>query len=515
MSKRKYIYVLLSVFTIFLPAILHAEPYEGFTLFGSNNSRNNYLVDMSNTVVHSWASTVSGNYSYYLLEDGSLLRTAMSGNSFNGGGAQGAVEKLDWDGVRTWFYTYSNTSHRSHHDIEPMPNGNVLMIAWELKSSSQAVAAGLSRSAAIWPDHIIEVQPTGATTGDIVWEWHAWDHLVQDYNASRSNYGVVNDHPELLDINTYTGTGGGGGDWMHVNAVSYNPDLDQIVFSSHNLNEIYIIDHSTTTAEAASHSGGRWGKGGDFLYRWGNPANYDETGTRVFDVVHCAWWVPAGLPGAGHLLAFNNRQTARASMIVELVLPVDSLGYYLRDSSTAYGPASPVWSYSGTGFYSQHLGGNQRLPNGNTIISESTSGFLFEVDSTGQTVWSYNRGGEIVRVLRYGMSDSAVSRLVPSSAKETTSIPVSVALTQNYPNPFNASTKLGVNLNATTRVKLAIYNTLGEQVALVVNGKLVAGEHEFEWRAVDRNGRLLQSGVYLSVLEAGSYKQTKKMVLVK
>jgi hypothetical protein len=320
------------------------------------------------------------------------------------------VQKVAWNGTVLWQWTYSTSTYRSHHDIEPMPNGNVLLIAWEVKTPAQCTAAGLNHSATLWPDHIIEVQPVGSTGGNIVWRWHAWDHLIQDYDSTKANYGVVRDHPELLDIN-YRST---SGDWMHLNGISYNPELDQIVLSSHFLNEIYVIDHSTTIQEAAGHTGGRWGRGGDFLYRWGNPAAYRAPGQQVFNVVHAATWIPDSLPGGGHLMAFNNREGTGASMIVEIVPPVDSAGNYIWVPGTAYGPASPIWSYSATGFYSNHLGGVQRLPNGNTLIAQSTSGRLFEVSSTGAVVWNYQPGGQIVRALRYAPTYPGLQGLFPA-----------------------------------------------------------------------------------------------------
>lgn len=377
---------------------LFAQAYQGYTLFSPNNSRYTYLVDMNNQIVHQWSHTKTGGYSCYLLEDGSLMRSAVASSSqLNGGGATGVVQKIAWNGAVLWEYTYATSTYRSHHDIEPLPNGNVLLIAWETKTAAQCVAAGLNHSASLWPDHIIEVQPVGTNGGNIVWKWHFWDHLIQDYDASKANYGVVAQHPELLDINI----GSTQGDWMHVNGISHNPELDQIVFSSHNLDEVYVIDHGTTIAEAASHSGGRWGKGGDILYRWGKPSNYDAPGSQIFNVVHSAFWVSHGNPGSDHILAFNNREGQGTSMVVELNPEKDAAGNYIRTPGTAFGPVAPYWSYTATGFYSNHLGGCQRLPNGNTIIAESTSGYLFEVDSLGQTVWSYNRGGEIVRALRY------------------------------------------------------------------------------------------------------------------
>lgn len=408
--KRNQIGAFILILFLFAPEIF-SQAYPGFTLFAPFSSRYTYLIDLNNTVVRSWYHSKSGGYSCYLLPDGSVIRTASSSSSsLNGGGAQGVVQRYSWEGNLIWEYTYSTTSVRAHHDIEVMPNGNVLIIAWELKTSSQAVQAGLNHSSTIWPDHIIEVQPVGTNGGNIVWKWHTWDHLIQDYDPSKSNYGVVANHPELFDINVESA---GSGDWLHINGISYNPVLDQIVFSSHELDEFYVIDHSTTTEQAAGHTGGNSGKGGDILYRWGRPANYRAPGAQVFNVVHYANWIQQGLPGAGNIMAFNNREGTNSSMIVEIKPPMDTSGQYIFVQGTAYGPSSPAWSYSAPGFYANHLGSCQRLPNGNTMIVESTTGYLFEVDSLGNEVWFYNRGGQVVRGLRYGLEYPGVSALVP------------------------------------------------------------------------------------------------------
>jgi len=70
----------------------------------------------------------------------------------------------------------------------------------------------------VYPDHIIEVEPTGQSSGNIVWEWHVWDHLIQEYNPAKENYGIVADHPELIDINF----GGKLADFNHINSIDYN-----------------------------------------------------------------------------------------------------------------------------------------------------------------------------------------------------------------------------------------------------------------------------------------------------
>lgn len=397
MRRNNIYFALLIIFSAC--AALQAQPYPGYTLFGQFNSRNTYLMNLNNSIIKTWTHSKTGGYTAYLLKDGSVIRTSVSsGSSINGGGAQGVLQRYDWNGNLIWEYTYSSNSYRQHHDIEPMPNGNVLIIAWEVKTAAQAIAAGYSGNRTLWPEHILEIQPVGTNGGNIVWKWHFWDHMIQDYDASKANYGNPAQHPELLDINAGTPST----DWIHLNGISYNPELDQIVVSSHYLHEVYVIDHSTTTAEAAGHIGGRWGKGGDILYRWGNPANYRAAGTQVFKVVHNAYWIPKGLRGEGNIMAFNNRENLGNSIVTEITAPVDSAGHYIYTPGTAYGPANPTWSYTAPGFYSNHLGSNQRLPNGNTLMVESTTGFFTEADSLGNSVWTYNRGSEVVRALRYG-----------------------------------------------------------------------------------------------------------------
>lgn len=387
-------------------------PYVGYNLYAPLNSTTVDLMDNYGNIVHTWDTGYHPGLSVYLLADGELLHTANAGNtSFVAGGAGGIVQLLDWDGNVTWQYQYSDTTHLQHHDLAMMPNGDILMIAWEYKSASEAVAAGrdpsLLSDGALWPDSVIEVKPSGSSGGTIVWQWHVWDHLIQDYDPSKANYGVVADHPELINLNYALN---GGADWTHINAIDYDADRDQILLSVHNFSEIWVIDHSTTTAEAAGHSGGNSGKGGDLLYRWGNPQVYDagtSADQQLFEQ-HDAHWIASGLPGAGDILIFNNgtgRPGGNYSSIDEIVAPLNSDGSYTLSTGSAYGPAAPVWSYTAptpTDLYASNLSSAQRLPNGNTLICNGPDSSFLEVDSSGNNVWNYDVGaGSIFRVERY------------------------------------------------------------------------------------------------------------------
>jgi hypothetical protein len=309
---------------------------------------------------------------------------------------------LTWDGQVLWDFELFSPDALPHHDIEVLPSGNVLMIVWENLPGQEAIDAGRDPAlvgATFAPDRIVEIEPTGPMSGTIVWEWHAWDHLIQDFDSGAPGFGVVADHPERIDLNYPPENPGASGDWLHTNAIDCNSELDQIAISVLQFDEIWIIDHSTTTQEAAGSSGGNSGKGGDLLYRWGNPRAYD-TGTvadqQLFGM-HDVTWIEPGLPGAGNLLLFNNgedRPGGPFSSVDELVPPVDAQGQYTLVPGSAYGPADPLWTYSDpVVFYSSIMSGAQRLASGNTLICEATAGRLFEVTAVGDVVWDYTDPG--------------------------------------------------------------------------------------------------------------------------
>ena len=224
------------------------------------------------------------------------------------------------------------------------------------------------------------------------------------------NYGVVTDHPELIDLNYSTGGRPGNADWNHINSIDYNEELDQILLSVRGNSEIWVIDHSTITAQAAGHTGGNSGRGGDLLYRWGNPQAYDagNGADQQLFVQHDAQWIPSGYPGEGNILVFNNgtgRPDGNYSSVDEIIPPLDGSGNYTLGAGSAYRPVGPIWAYvadTPAHFYAERISGAQRLPSGNTLICDGPSGLFFEVTPEGETVWGYDYDGEVFRVTRYG-----------------------------------------------------------------------------------------------------------------
>jgi hypothetical protein len=371
--------------------------YGGYTLLAPTMANTVYLINMFGHVINTWPGKYLPGQVVYLLENGQLLRTGNGINlNFASGGQGGIVQLQDWDGTVTWSFTESDSEKCLHHDVHMMPNGNILVIGWEKKTQAESVAAGRDPTTIVngqmWSDYYLELTPVGTSDADVVWEWHMWDHLIQDYDSSQANYGVVGDHPELIDINNGAQN---AQDWMHTNSIDYNAAYDQVLVSVRNISEIWILDHSTTTAEAASHSGGARGRGGDLLYRWGNPSAYrQDAAPRDFYGQHDGQWIADGLPGAGHMLAYNNgvgRPEGKYSTIDEFAPAVNADGSYPAPDPV-YGPADLTWSFTDTpptAMFSNDMSGAQRLADGNTLICIGDSGVFLEVTAAGKIVWQY------------------------------------------------------------------------------------------------------------------------------
>ncbi|GAC1422979.1 MAG: aryl-sulfate sulfotransferase [Flavisolibacter sp.] len=484
MPKKKFISKDRNMFGHYIPRGLTKNSEglsDGYIMFPVTNSASVYLINRKGEVVHEW----KGNYGVlgaYLNRDGSLYQNAIDPDFpvFAGGGETGRLQKISWDSKILWDFEYANEESHAHHDLTIMPNGHILAIAWEAKTAEQVLAAGRKPSlipkAGLWPDKIIEIEPQGERGGKIVWQWHIWDHLIQNYDSKKANYGNPAEHPELLDFNVgdtlpkpisrdsleiLKAQGKAwrnqtpenrGSDVYHFNAIKYNADLDQILFSSPHLSEIFIIDHSATTQEAASHQGGKMGKGGDFIYRWGNPKNYhrgDTTDQKLFGQ-HNVQWIEKGKPGAGHLLVFNNdihyRDSMNYSAIFEIVPPMDAKGNYLLTNSKTFGPEKPVWTYvapDSVSFYSSFISGAHRMENGNTFINEGAKGRFFEVTKEGKLVWEYLNPyrGEI----RKPNGDPIVFMPMTYSEFRATFIPAShPALVNRKLEPLNPQPKIFV-----------------------------------------------------------------------
>ena len=378
-----------------LTVVAHAQVSPGFRMIGPHGTSDTYLLDTTGAVVHTYPSGFTPGNGVYMMADGSIMRAVRLPGGPGPGGTGGGIQHIAFDGTILWDFAYNTGGVWGHHDIEVLPNGNVLLIAWESKTNAEAVAAGRNPATVgsiLRPEHIVELRRSGPTTAIIAWEWHTWDHLIQDFDSTKANFGVVANHPELLDIN-FPGTTPNSGDWQHANSVSYDPVNDWVLLNSPFLNEFWIIDHSTTTAEAAGHTGGTHGMGGDFLYRWGNPAAYQK-GTAADQKLfgqHGTVFIEPDHPGGGNVLIFNNQFGGNFSAVHELVLPIVAGSLTIKPDGT-YGPDAPVWEYTAptpTSFFSGFVSNAVRLPNGNTLIDSGAQGWLFEVTPTKQKVWEH------------------------------------------------------------------------------------------------------------------------------
>lgn len=357
----------------------------GYTLFNPSSDDRVFLINNCGEVVNKWDFlSLDSRYSY-LLENGNLLV-----------GSDLEAQIKDWDNNVLWSINYQDLLGTTiHHDIEPLPNGNYLVLVRDMYSKEELLEEGLDISYNLDTmvlDKILEIEPVGTNSANIVWEWKLFDHLVQDYDSTKSNFGVISSNSQLWNLNY---NGGQGSNPIHANAIDYNAELDQIAISARHLSEVFIIDHSTTTYQASKHSGGLYNKGGDFLWRWGNPQVYDQgtSDDKKLGRQHDIKWITEG-PNKGKLSVFSNdgygsNLTASSIHIID---PNATDGNYNLDSGK-FLPENYFWSWDGIIMNEVMHGGAQCgvqiMANGNALINESDIGRLSEVDTSGNVIWVY------------------------------------------------------------------------------------------------------------------------------
>ena len=371
---------------------------ENYILVNDAAANRVYLMDKEARLLYEWTLTNNIGNDVFLLPNGKLLASLESDNpQIKLGGKGGRLQFIDPDGTVDWDFIYSSLDGETHHDVELLPNGNIIAMVWEERSSIDALQAGFSLDTNVVVESIIEVNPN---TNEIVWEWHSWDHLIQNQDETKNNHGVISEHPERININYAAGSENpteNKGDIMHANGIAYDKLNDVILLSVNFYSEIWVIDHSTSTQEAASSEGGNYGKGGDLVYRFGNPEAYDNTiGERLFHNNH----FPNLLKGAdlGKLLIFSNGSDIEQSTVFELELPTT---FDLK--ANADNELKILWSFTDPELYSGRISGAVTLPNGNILITEGDYGF-WEVTREKEVVWKCSSEGFFWRAYSYAKS---------------------------------------------------------------------------------------------------------------
>lgn len=345
-----------------------AGAYNGYTLFAPSLHKSTYLLDMEGDIVHEWKHEYNPGLYVEMLPNGNLLRGGRLDRIVPFSGGCGILQEIDWDGKVVWEQKIYTDKRVSHHAFDRMPNGNTLVIAWEFRSYDDAVKKGRAPGTlpkpgdknvqdykpaydGIWVDCVLEFDPSGKE----VWSWNSWDHIGTGADQFDINY--------RLPIKNFYGDS----DWMHLNSVRYNAKTNEVLISSRNFSEVFIVKHD---------------KSGKVVWRYGNPSTHGEgagpsfldDGSQLLFGNHDANWLPDG-----KISIFDNgwnRTQANRSRVVIVDRKTQKIDWeYAANNNNA--------------FYSAYQGGAQVLPNGNVFITSSATGHLFEVNKNKDVVWEY------------------------------------------------------------------------------------------------------------------------------
>jgi len=476
-------YTLLFFISIFSYHIVAAqlqyftqESMTGYTLFLGDSL---YLVNNCGEKVNTWES-VSPRYHVKLLPNGNIVYNDWNTN---------AVVERDWDNNLVNSVGPVAFDITLDYEVIVLENGNYLCLARKAFSQEEFMNIGYNSEEIGFTNKIDAVIEMDRNSGEIVWQWNISDHVIQERSDTIPNYGSVFDHPELLNLDAISTF-----DWQNeeswmINGMDYNPTLDQIVLSVRKMGEIIIIDHSTTTEEAAGHTGGNSGMGGDILYRWGNPQNYNR-GTAADQQLfyqHNPNWIEHE-EHAGKIAIYNNglnrpdiSYNDRYSNAPIIAPPIIAGGNYFIDDQMAFEPAMATVDYGIPGsiinFYSNYTSATKILENGNVLITVGDDNRIIELKPDGTLVWEYILPTAFFtfRAEKYYEDYPAFDEkeLTPQGTIEMPSSTVPceiISSTQSsYPSDIQAwidhqSRLLYIQTSGNQQYDLALYDMLGQQL---------------------------------------------------
>jgi hypothetical protein len=359
-----------------------------------------FLIDKTGTIVQNWEMEYGLGNDCTLLDNGQLLALLKDPDAeITFGGYGGIIRILNQDSSVAKEIKYSSSDEIVHHDIEMLPSGNLLLLVWEKITASTAIEHGYNTERELFPEALIEIDPN---TEEVVWSWHSLDHLVQDIDATKLNFGNIPENFRKIDINYEERDEEKiDGDIMHSNGVTYDKENDVIFLSVNNYSEIWAIDHSTTTQEAKSSNGGNFGFGGDLLYRFGNPTTYQNTiGQRLFHNMH-----NPNLTNLNQsMLVYANQNNTLQSKVFEFDLNSLILTFDTNNEPLI------TWSYTNPDLYSRIVSSAIKQKNGNTLITDSNTGII-EVTPEGTIVWEFEGPGLFWRSYPLSKDEMAIQSL--------------------------------------------------------------------------------------------------------
>ncbi len=381
---------------------------DDYVLAVVNGSDHAFIMDKAGNRLREFDFEHSLGNDLEILPDGRMLGIFKDPDAqITFGGYGGIAKIINSNGSIDWEYKVSDQNEIIHHDIEQLPNGNILLLIWEKIDEEIQESQGSFNGDDIYPEKLVEINPSN---NEVVWQWRSWEHIVQDADPNLPNYGIVREHPNKLHINYRPPT---NGDIMHANGIDYDEEKDVIYMSVNFWNEVWVIDHSTTIEEAATGSGGNYGKGGDLIYRFGNPLAYDnQQGEVTVDRIHFPNYLEDDVPGAGNILVYVNGNTEESSKVRELRLPDPFELIPYADNEPEL-----IWSYEHPELYARFISGATRLPNGNTLICEGDYGF-WEVTPDKEIAWRYATNSEDTNFWRgynYEKDDPRIQEYLPSN----------------------------------------------------------------------------------------------------